>query len=595
VTLPRWLPPFLLALGLAGGAGCSGTAWVADDDGDDDDDDDDDSFNNPGGDDDDTTPALTPEGVVCTPSSPSFTFSYLEPVIVSLDVQIEWSDGSVSSPDGDVSFTILHDFGGSVNVLGVYTSPLNHGGLVEIEAWYDGNFGLCTFELFIELEINEVGDETLDDVIALTPAAIDDACGPPVVYPLAGALMPRDLPPPVIQWSNPAGSNLFVVSLQNQYASLTVTTTSTSWRPDAGQWFALSDPSAGTQVAIQVSGGLWDGVALSNFCTTSAPLEFSIGEFGSQSTVFYWSPSTSGLWKLDVGSEAAESWLGPANAGDCVGCHSANLANASRLAANFGGGNGWSVVVDVADPLPPIVGPNNRPGNFMTLSPSGTRLVRSYLGTLYLDDVDNNVQLATLPTVGYATHPDWSPDGTRIVYSSCGNADADWVAYNCSIATLDVLPDDSFGASEVLIPVGGSHYYYPSWNPTSEWIGFAWAPAGGDNPDSNDNPRGQVGIVSAAGGTPKLLGTASGGEGLSNSWPRWGPAEGTIGWMAFSSRRAYGNDLAGGEAQIWLAGVDLTAASIDPDPSYAPIWLPGQSTAVGNHTPIWVPRYTGPE
>ena len=586
--------PLLLALLIALGMGaCAGFGSVADDD---DDASDDDDSANPGDDDDDaTTPAVTPEAVNCTPSVTAATFQYLEPVTVQLAIEVEWSDGSVGEPPGTVSYTILHGMGGSVNSAGLYTSPLNHGGLVEIEAWYDGNFGTCSFELFIELESDEVGDETLDDVLVLTPPTVDDACAPPVIYPLAGSLMPRDLPSPLVQWNNPSGSNLFVVTVTNTYATIDLTTTATSWRPDAAQWFALSNPASGTDVTISVSGGYWDGATLSNFCTASVPLEFSMGEFGSQSTVFYWSPSTSGLWKIDVGSEVAEPWLGPSNAGECVGCHSANLANAARLTTNFGGGNGWSVVVDVGEPLPPIVPSGTRPGNFMTLDPTGTRLVRSYLGVLYLDDVDGNVNLGTLPTEGYATHPDWSPDGTKIVYSSCGNADADWVAYNCSIATLDVLLADTFGNHEVVVPLGANTHYYPSWSPNSEWIGFAWGPATGDNTDSNDNPRGQVGVINhAGGGAAKYLATASGGEGLSNSWPRWGPSEGDIGWIAFSSRRAYGNVLSG-EAQIWLAGVDLTASVLEPDPSFAPIWLPGQATTSGNHTPIWVPRYTGPE
>ena len=29
------------------------------------------------------------------------------------------------------------------------------------------------------------------------------------------------------------------------------------------------------------------------------------------------------------------------------------------------------------------------------------------------------------------------------------------------------------------------------------------------------------------------------------------------------------------------------------DPSFAPLWLPGQDVAGSNHTPVWVPRSSG--
>ena len=65
-----------------------------------------------------------------------------------------------------------------------------------------------------------------------------------------------------------------------------------------------------------------------------------------------------------------------------------------------------------------------------------------------------------------------------------------------------------------------------------------------------------------------------------------------MGWLAFSSKRAYGN-ITDNQAQIWVAAVDLTIAGSGPDPSFPPVWLPGQDVGSSNHTPAWVPRYTG--
>jgi hypothetical protein len=98
-------------------------------------------------------------------------------------------------------------------------------------------------------------------------------------------------------------------------------------------------------------------------------------------------------------------------------------------------------------------------------------------------------------------------------------------------------------------------------------------------------------LMAVAGGPPTLLAGAGGLPNLTNSWPRWGPIEGNIGWLAFGSRRLYAQQT-NGNAQVWVAGVDLTIVAAGLDGSFAPVWLPGQSTTTGNHTPAFVQRDT---
>ena len=191
--------------------------------------------------------------------------------------------------------------------------------------------------------------------------------------------------------------------------------------------------------------------------------------FARGNLVYYWSPTTSGLWTIGIGASLAQSWMGTETTGGyCVGCHTVNLANPDRMAMTYGGGNGSAVAVEVANWQTPILAPETRQGNFMALSPDGTRLIRSFQGELFLDDLATNTEIGVVPTVGHATHVDWSPDGSRITYASCTDTheDQDWVAWGCDIRMVDVLAGDEFDGEQVLIPASEDwNYYYPSFIP----------------------------------------------------------------------------------------------------------------------------------
>ena len=95
-------------------------------------------------------------------------------------------------------------------------------------------------------------------------------------------------------------------------------------------------------------------------------------------------------------------------------------------------------------------------------------------------------------------------------------------------------------------------------------------------------------IVPTWGGSAIALSQAS-LPAQTNSWPRWGPGQGDYSWLAFSSRRPYG-DITNGNSQVWISAIDLNLAVQGVDPSLPPLWLPGQGVDGSNHTPVWVPR-----
>ena len=124
--------------------------------------------------------------------------------------------------------------------------------------------------------------------------------------------------------------------------------------------------------------------------------------------------------------------------------------------------------------------------------------------------------------------------------------------------------------------------------------------------DGYDDSSGSLWLTTPAGAAPVRLDRLNGGPANDNSRPQWGPASGTFRgqqmyWLAFSSRRAYGLQLNPGPStstrpQLWLGAV-LIGGSLSADPSFAPVWLPGQNLAPAggtpnqapsrNHTPQW--------
>ena len=551
-----------------------------------------------GSDDDDT--AVSPQPALLEMQCISEASNVIVPLGESDSVQLHVSgvfeDGASGEVD-DIAWSVLDNFGGSINSSGVYTTPVNHGGLAVIEAVHEesGLSSQCSIEVFVEGTDNETEDPGLDSPLHGVTPEQNDACAPVLSYPLDGSVLARDLAPPVFMWTVPGGSNITVLIVTSDYAEITVVSAGNSWLPDPSQWLALAGTGATEGLTVRLVSGTWDngsGTFVEPPCEATGQASMGMSEFGAPGSVYYWNPSNAGLWVVGIGGTAAQPWLGESNTNWCIGCHSANLNNPDLMAYNYDGGNGWAGIVNVGDPLNPVLGAQIRAGNFFTLNPEGTRLVRSFHGVLYLDDIQNNVEIGALPTNGYATHPDWSPDGSAIVYSSCGGNNQDWNVWNCSIRQLEVLPDGSFGPDTVLVPADADwNYYYPSFSPDSSWVSFNRHAGNGSSNHSYNNSGAEVMLVAAWGGAPILLEQAS-LPGHCNSWPRWGPTQGAYSWLAFSSRRLYGHETSG-NAQIWISAIDLNQAVQGEDPSFAPLWLPGQDVSGSNHTPVWVPRTPG--
>ena len=564
---------------------CGCTQWL----GVDDDDvvlDDDDAT---GDDDDATTDEPVPVALNCIAPASSYSFVFQNPDQVQLAAEVAWSDGTTTPAEG-IEWALQDGFGGNVSADGLVTMPWNHGGPMVVEAWLDSLVGTCVLDLHMTMPVDLTGDAALAAAVdaALGSASLDDACGPPVLYPETDSALPRNWAPWNVQWA-PTAANVYVVTMENEWVDAAFVTSGTALVPTVEEWRGLTDTWSGSTLTTRVYGGTWDGAAFTDpLCAAAAPTTATLSAAGLDGQIFYWAAAASGVFRLTMGAAAPTQWADETTTGWCVGCHTSNHDNPSRMAMNYGGGDQWVVVTDVEQGLGDVMPPQARPGNFTALDPSGRWLIRSFQGALYLDDLDQGINIGTLPTAGHATHPNWSADGLSLVYASCdGSNSADWHQFNCSLRTLDRVDVSQFGNDQLLVAGGsGVSNYYPSYSPDGAWIAFNRA----YDEDTYDAGSAELWLIDANGGAPIELANGNFAAGMGNSWPRWGEQHDDFAWLAFASRRSYGA-VTTNTPQVWLVGLDVDLMGSSVDPSHAAVWLPGQDPTIGNHTPAWVPRF----
>jgi hypothetical protein len=281
----------------------------------------------------------------------------------------------------------------------------------------------------------------------------------------------------------------------------------------------------------------------------------------------------------------------------------------------------------------------------MAWGPNDDVMVSMYRSKLYFNTVSatqGQFTSATITQMGaalpssaskidpYQSDPFWSHDGSYLVYTSFSQAATPDSTGNPSglngdlktggriaiaTATASSVNDDA----KVLVDrQNNKTSYYPVISEDSNWVVYNQSDCGG-NPNGTDiNYNGTSGygtgvcdgyddstaklyLVSIDGNTMLNMDNANGSNNYDNSWPRFSPDVSTfrgqtLYWVAFSSRRPYGTQLntsglSSSQPQLWFAALTLSEVNAG-DPSWAPVWLPGQNpdqtNPYGNHVPQWV-------
>jgi hypothetical protein len=551
--------------------------------------------------------AAVQTGLTITPTSASAVSMNGSTPSLRFQVAAHYSDGRivpVAAPTMQLEPPILGTPSGSnVTVSGRY------GGAGTLTASFGGLSAVAAIQVRLVEQVVLPGTPNGAPALFGGPLLSDPTQEAKLLYPLDRAVMPQNLPPAEVQWSRSAAGDVFRVTLQKpSVTAILFESTATpgyrdSWLVDLTTWrrLAQSDPTDWVTITVD----RW--IAATQQAVAGTPVQVRFAQAALEGSVYYQEPATMQLNRIDDGTSRREVFM-PTPPLGCAGCHSVSPSG-RYLAPRFGGGDNPGSVVDLTQDLtgnpPPLLFPATENWEFSSFSPDERRLVVSVgeLGgaarQLKLVDAMAGgfvVPLAGALPVGPVTHPAWAPDGSAIAYVDHTNA---WGGNTSTgdLRLLDVLGPDRFGSTHLVVSgtsalglPAGLVLSYPTWSPDAAWLAF-----GHGTLSRSENGQGALYAVRRDRSGLVRLTEASGGAGGNTSFqPRFSPftADGYH-WLAFVSRRDYGNSLAGtlgsGRQQIWVAAIKADPAPGE-DPSEVAYWLPGQDTASVNLQAFWAAR-----
>ena len=499
-------------------------------------------------------------------------------------------DGTEEDITADAQFSLAEGF------VGYFEGPTlvaNGAGRGRVVASREGKAGEAVVEVFAR-------DVRVPDGVAPeAPDLFDSATDDParlatIIYPSDGTIVPPNLGDFDVHWSDTTGSDLFEIELETYYASVKVYAAGAA---DAGAWLAflvdewtlIAQSEIGATINVTVRGL----TQASPGTSSHASIVVRNSREDIVGGIYYWAAASTvgadGIFRHDMGrpGQPAEAFYTRTEAGRCVACHVLSR-DGTQMAITYEGGDGPANVLDVATRTPRM--PADSAWNFATFTPDATRLLAVRQGVLTLRDPASGAVITTVPTSGYASHPDFSPVGDRIVYVRPSAPTAyDWHFSGGAIVTQTYGPGDTFGGEVEVVPSSPNNYY-PAMSPDGEWILFNRS-----TEDAYDDGTAELWVVRTDGSVgPIRLDQANIGPGLTNSWARWAPFEGTYGadaepiyWLTFSSKRAFGVRLAAGRPQIWMTPFFPERAAAGSDPTAPAFRLPFQDLGSSNHIAQW--------
>jgi hypothetical protein len=465
---------------------------------------------------------------------------------------------------------------------------------------------------------------------------------PLIVYPLAGAVHPKDLSRLTVQFKPGRDDfELFRVRLQAKGGALyydfftpclSVRGDGCRYLLEGAVWDRARADLVGQPSVLTVTGATARvGVQRSSDPVALEIVESSLGNKG----FYYWTllpqypldaPPLAGIFRLPFGADRAQPFIMPntsTNDRQCGACHSVSrdgstIAFTARDYNDDPDQRSGSLEVKLtARPdrqVVPAAAPGTYDSSMMALSSDGKLVLVAYdkqlslrsaapdpLGKHQPGDVLTSLSQEQLSgKIGY--FPEFSPTDDAVVLTLSDTPDSAIAVQSGDIAVIDFdAVAMSFGTPKIIVPGSDDiFHFYPTWSPDGKYVAFASAPRelgeDGHPRKSYDQKKARLRLVQREGGKVYELGNATYEESTWSTYPKFAPFSAgqadTLMFLTFNSKMSYGllldNDAKPSEqrlAQLWMSAVDVS--KLPEDPSSPPVWLPFQDSTQPAHLGIW--------
>ena len=549
---------------------------------------------NPSGDDDVPPPAST---LTVAPADAMLEVVNGAAVTQPYTVTLVRADGSMMDVTASASFTVAAPGIGSF-AAAILTANGASAGVTEVRAVVGELIGTAHVTVRVRGWRTDPGTPAgAHDLFTAATEAAGQA--PTVVYPDDHVLVPPNLGELDAHWRDTVNNDLFEVALKSEFVDLRIYKSGrgaqwtvfapAEWAPMASTHQSMALTVAGLHTATPATKG------------TSPARTLDVTNEDQRGGIYYWSTTNnSGILRYDTETPnvpPSKLFAGAIPTG-CVGCHALSR-DGNRIAITFDSGDGRGGIMDLTNNT--FLFPYDRGvrWNFATFNPSGTEIIALKNGQMTVYAADGGAQLATVPGVSSATHPEISPAGTQLAYVESSGRPDYYVNGGGVVVRAYTEATHTFGPVRMLVPfAAGVASYYPSWSPDGTWLSITR-----NSGLSYDNASSQVWVVKADGSLPPIqLTIANQGANLTNSWARWvpfsqsvGPNDEEIFYLTFSSKRPFGTRRpAAGTPQIWMAPFYPARAEAGMDPSGPAFRMPFQALGDNNHIAQWTQRVVIP-